>query len=347
MTHSKKNYKRAVVNQVIVISITIILVVSLISVFIILNSKNIGRYAVLINEAGKIRGGIQRIVKLELLSAENENLIAAVDQSMLNILKLEAERNFLDGAFNSKYVEDVERDWAILKILLRKDSLSELLVESERTWHSTYALVNYAEKRSLSAISFFYVLTFILFGVILALAFIILVTKFVIKDRIVYQSDHDSLTGLYNRHFFYQALEKEFAIAKRSNHGFAVFMCDIDHFKRVNDTWGHDAGDKVLREVSLALTDESREIDIVARYGGEEFVIFMLTRSKDECMVYAERLRSAVEKLLIMKKISVTISIGVCMYRQGLEIEDMLKNADAALYQAKAEGRNCVRVFEG
>ncbi len=340
------SYKKRVVNQVIALSAAIICVIGVLSVMIIANSRTIGRYAVLINEAGKIRGGIQRVVKLDLMNQDYGYLVDSIDRSIRRVFDLEHSPNVFERGFRIGYIEQAERDWYELKHLLGTGDVQEIRLASERSWHSAFALVSYIEKKSLEALRLFYIITFILFAVIVCLVLIIIVTKVVIRDRIVYQSDHDNLTGLYNRHFFYRNLEREYEVAKRSDHKFAILMCDIDHFKKVNDTWGHDWGDRVLREIAQVLSTESREIDMVARYGGEEFIVFMLTRSEEECVAFAERIRVKVAEHIVQKKIGVTISIGICLYVRGVSLEQMLKGADTALYEAKDAGRNCVRVYQ-
>lgn len=162
----------------------------------------------------------------------------------------------------------------------------------------------------------------------------------------------DFLTGLKTRGFFEQQLALELARAERRGTSLAVLMIDIDHFKRLNDTFGHQVGDIVLRDLSAILTRELREIDTAARYGGEEFILLLPETDLPGAKLVAQRLRTAVEQAAFsvgtntasgQKTERVTISIGVALFPEEARLKpDLLEAADVALYEAKAQGRNCV-----
>lgn len=158
------------------------------------------------------------------------------------------------------------------------------------------------------------------------------------------QANTDVLTNLANRRFFTHIANKELSLMRRQKEYFAVLMMDIDHFKVVNDTYGHAAGDYVLTQVARALTDNLREEDMVARVGGEEFVVSSPYTNRLAAIVLAERLRKAVEGLDINfegNQIPVTISIGVALQpNDGDELDAILAAADERLYTAKQKGRN-------
>ncbi|HEU4413189.1 MAG TPA: sensor domain-containing diguanylate cyclase [Candidatus Angelobacter sp.] len=158
----------------------------------------------------------------------------------------------------------------------------------------------------------------------------------------------DYLTGLRTRGYFEQQLELEFKRAERKQQKFALLMIDIDHFKAVNDTFGHHIGDQLLRDVTSILMKDMREVDTVARYGGEEFVIILPETTQTGAVYVAQRLRRAVEqaKFFAGSPHSVhhlTISLGVALYDTDAQFKrDLIEFADAALYAAKHEGRNRV-----
>jgi len=158
------------------------------------------------------------------------------------------------------------------------------------------------------------------------------------------QANTDDLTGLPNRRFFEQIASKEMSLMRRQKEYFAVLMMDIDHFKTVNDTYGHAAGDHVLVQVGRILAQAMREEDMVARIGGEEFVVASPYTNRLAAIVLAERLRKAVEGLNIEfdgDQIPVTISIGIALMPQaGETLSDVLAAADERLYVAKQNGRN-------
>lgn len=164
----------------------------------------------------------------------------------------------------------------------------------------------------------------------------------------------DALTGFYNRRQLEERIKQETASAKRQKTSLCAIMADIDYFKKVNDTYGHAAGDLVLKTVSKIMRSQLREYDIAARYGGEEFAILLPFTNEEEAAMVAERLRKSVENKVIdiskansdikEKNIQVTISLGI--YKFNGKDDDLLKNADKALYQAKETGRNKVVIYK-
>lgn len=153
----------------------------------------------------------------------------------------------------------------------------------------------------------------------------------------------DAVTGLPGRGVFDAMLETEFARARRMRSPMSILMVDIDHFKQVNDAFGHQKGDTTLRAVAQTLMRLTRASDICARYGGEEFVMILLSSGDKGTGMVAESLRLAVEHLQCPGGIAVTISIGWAIQSECDErSEEIIKRADDALYQAKSRGRNRV-----
>jgi two-component system cell cycle response regulator len=153
----------------------------------------------------------------------------------------------------------------------------------------------------------------------------------------------DELTKLHNRRYFIEAMEGEFERANRYETEMALIMMDLDHFKEVNDTHGHPAGDMVLSEIGRTLKELVRRNDIACRYGGEEFAVILPNVSRDNIYAAYERFREIVSKQPFeyeTKKIHITISIGIAFSNDAKLINDLLTHADQALYQAKKTGRN-------
>jgi diguanylate cyclase (GGDEF)-like protein/PAS domain S-box-containing protein len=171
----------------------------------------------------------------------------------------------------------------------------------------------------------------------------------IIEMELEHLATTDPLTGLRNRRSFFPEAEKIFARSQHSPYALVVLMMDIDHFKNVNDTYGHQAGDVVLHEVAARLLDNLRPTDIIARYGGEEFVALLPRTSQDTLQKVADRLNAAIRERPFEYKhhtIPVTISIGGAMLTAASRsLDDLLTQADQAMYQAKAAGRNCVVLF--
>jgi diguanylate cyclase (GGDEF)-like protein len=165
------------------------------------------------------------------------------------------------------------------------------------------------------------------------------------NDELRRLSITDSLTGLYNRTQLPESLARELARSQRHQHSFSLLMIDIDHFKRFNDTHGHQAGDDLLRRVAGILRNSLRSCDLAARYGGEEFLILLTETEPEGARTFAEKLRSSVEELRFHGETAVTISIGVASFPDnGDDVESIIRQADDALYDCKRQGRNRVAV---
>jgi diguanylate cyclase (GGDEF)-like protein len=166
-----------------------------------------------------------------------------------------------------------------------------------------------------------------------------------LKERLEHASNYDSLTGLPNRRYMTVRLEEAASRATRKpDGGFAVMIADLDHFKAVNDNFGHAAGDRLLQAVARALELSLREYDLCARWGGEEFLFLFPSCDQANAPIVAERLRQSVTKAQrINDEIPApTVSIGFTIHRPGEHVDTTLLRADQALYKAKDAGRNCV-----
>jgi len=159
----------------------------------------------------------------------------------------------------------------------------------------------------------------------------------------------DDLTGLFIYRYFKSRLAEEIERAKRYKNALSLIILDIDYFKKVNDTYGHLAGNKVLQKLAGIIEENIRLSDIACRQGGEEFAIILPNTNLAGAKILAERLRSTVEKEKINYNgnlINFTISVGCNFYEENLSEEDFIKQTDELLYKAKNQGRNCVVVKE-
>lgn len=159
----------------------------------------------------------------------------------------------------------------------------------------------------------------------------------------------DGLTGLFVYRYFELRLNSELTHAKRYGLTFSLAIMDIDHFKKINDTFGHEIGNVVLRQLSALLRKESRKSDVVCRYGGEEFCVILINTSSEGALIYAEKMRNLIEELRFPEKegLKVTASFGIASFPQvkAGTIKELITAADAALYNAKNSGRNRCVVF--
>ncbi len=153
----------------------------------------------------------------------------------------------------------------------------------------------------------------------------------------------DPLTSLYNRRRFSEFLDHEIDRAKRYKTDLSIIMFDIDHFKKINDTYGHGEGDNVLRMLGARMKDIVRKSDIVARWGGEEFIVLAVNTNLRNAQIVAEKIRSDVENLHLTSGPGFTVSAGVAQFNDKDDANSLINRADKALYQAKNSGRNQVQ----
>jgi diguanylate cyclase (GGDEF)-like protein len=169
-----------------------------------------------------------------------------------------------------------------------------------------------------------------------------------LQSQLREQAIRDALTNLFNRRYLDETLERELARARREEYPLCIVMMDIDHFKDVNDAYGHEAGDTVLKKLSELVTTQSRQGDFVCRYGGEEFVLVMPNISIDVAKERANSLLRSISTLFVpfgRINLNITVSMGISWFpAHGETKKDLLRAADKALYDAKHAGRNRVSV---
>jgi diguanylate cyclase (GGDEF)-like protein len=171
-----------------------------------------------------------------------------------------------------------------------------------------------------------------------------------LQEKLSEQAIRDGLTGLYNRRYLDETLPRDLARAKREGYSLAVVMLDLDHFKNVNDTYGHAGGDEVLKAIAKVLSEGARESDVVCRYGGEEFLVALPRMSVAQALERVAVWRNTVNTTPVRHgefAIGVRFSAGIAAYPEhGGEAYALIARADQALYQSKANGRNCTTVFQ-
>jgi len=177
--------------------------------------------------------------------------------------------------------------------------------------------------------------------------FTIVSEKLLLVDEIKELAIKDFLTGVYNRRHFMERFSQEFARCKRFYTPMTLVMADIDHFKKVNDTYGHLAGDAILVRIANIIEDNLRKIDVVARYGGEEFVMLLPYTNLSGALTAVRRIRNQIEKEEFIfgdQIVKITISYGISSFPDNsiMEEDDFILSADNALYGAKSMGRDCI-----
>lgn len=170
-----------------------------------------------------------------------------------------------------------------------------------------------------------------------------------VLEREQFKARTDDLTGLSNRRHFFELSEQLFSVAQRYKSAFSLFIFDIDHFKKVNDNFGHQTGDLVLKAVARIARENTRVADVIARYGGEEFIVVLPNTGIDGAFAVAENIRkNIVENTINLdgNEVRVSVSAGIAEILTGPDsLEKLIHRADQALYEAKNAGRNCSRVF--
>ncbi len=169
------------------------------------------------------------------------------------------------------------------------------------------------------------------------------------REEMRFQATHDGLTALWNRGMIVDLLGRELARSIRENFSTVILMCDLDHFKSVNDTYGHLVGDDVLKETAKRLLASVRSYDFVGRYGGEEFLVVLNNCNPAYAFARADEIRKAIAQKPVTSScgpVPITMSLGLLLNQEWgrRPVEELLHEADAALYVAKAAGRNCVKV---
>ncbi|MHB1661388.1 MAG: GGDEF domain-containing protein [bacterium] len=204
-----------------------------------------------------------------------------------------------------------------------------------------FLFINFINISSSNSSVFFHnlVLFILSLGIFL---YIIKFKKIIFNDDLENMALTDGLTGLYNRRYFDTFYENIFAQSSRYDIPLSLIMCDIDHFKKINDTYGHDKGDIILKEVAGVLKINTRKSDIAARFGGEEFMLCLPSTQIISAIDVARKIKQMVFKIQTKDIKKITISIGVTFYRKEFENKpkDLLKRLDNLLYEAKNRGRN-------
>lgn len=299
-----------------------------------------------INELGLIRGSIQRLVKLRLHGEEGNELANNID-NLLNYY-IEDDNALKDDIYlKTVKLPELKSHWDQLKTLLHDYRINpfevtsmQLIEKSEECWEISNIIVlrsQHQSEKKILGIRFLTVsFAFDLF-IIFVLSFI---SKKYVRDNLEITVLYDPLTKAYNRRYFAEAMAQEMERVYRNKKTFSLIMLDIDHFKKVNDTYGHDVGDYVLKEIVSVVKNNIRKYDIVSRIGGEEFTVILPDTEIDYASTLAERLRKAIEchKFGYVKR--VTVSLGVAQYEDKDTLDTIMKRVDEALYMAKNNGRN-------
>jgi diguanylate cyclase (GGDEF)-like protein len=327
-------------------TIILLFLMSVVSFYSIYVTSSISNDAMIINKLGIVRGAMQRAVKLELSDLNNNEMISKVDMT-LSEFKTEKIKLFDKDNEVMESIQEVEVVWTKVKVSMQEyrksrseESRLQLIKDSEDGWYKANNMVLISQISSEHKISKFK-LSFVVFffNIVLSILIIILIKKYV-KDSLEDLVNYDSLTNIHNRRSFTEFLHHEIIRCERYKKVFSIIMLDIDYFKKVNDGYGHDVGDEILKELVGVVSRSIRKSDLFARVGGEEFAVIAPETSSSEAMLVAEKIRKNVEEYIFSKNIKVTVSLGISQYKINDDQNTIFKRADNALYKAKGNGRN-------
>ncbi len=342
------------VSRKLIIVLFVFLIIASINILIaFIVIKDIESDAMLVNYTGIIRGGIQRICKLELLNMPDDKLIDEIENKIdlilfkkyqISIFKNEEDKFIKIEKFFKIYWEDLKTHIFKYRKNPSKENKDLLIKKSELIWIEANDVVFYIENISEKKVkNFNYLIISIVLNLLLILLEIFIINR-IVKGKLEYFANYDFLTNILNRNSFDILLKKEIDIAKRHKRIFSLIMIDIDFFKNINDTFGHDMGDYVLTRLSKLLSENIRKTDYFARIGGEEFLIIDFEQEFDKVKALAEKLRKIIEKSKFKKNIKIKISLGITQYKINDSKESILKRVDNALYKAKKNGRNRLEI---
>ncbi|MBP7653851.1 GGDEF domain-containing protein [Candidatus Dependentiae bacterium] len=325
------------------------------AIYVYLEFTEFKNEAHIVNSAGIIRGNIQRAVKLELQNISENDSIDLVNQFFENFTKKKDNFKVIDK--NNIFYQQLRlfnMQWDKLKKNIQKyrddkteNSKNELIKQSEICWKLSNDLVLTTQLSYEAKLIFFKNLIIIALLVFLSISVVIYVVRNYVQIKLEYMANYDGLTNALNRHAYNIIIENELKKAARNKDKISLIVFDIDHFKKINDTFGHKIGDYILKELVKIVSLSIRKSDYIFRIGGEEFCILASNISFENAIELAEKIRKKIENEKFNDNIKVTISIGLAQSLPEDTASDLFKRADKKLYVAKNSGRNQVQFCKG
>jgi len=308
-----------------------------------------------INDLSRIRGSIQRYTKLELSNVNigSLDLEYEIDNLMTKNISNPHAKD-LNNVSQRYDLTEIELKWGQLKLLIHeyqnnptRENMLAALDKSEECWEAADASVIH-QQYIVNKTAAYYKYFTLTFGInLFGIALVLILYKRFILNHLAASAINDHLTEIFNKGYLDEYLEYEIARAVRKQTAFSLIMLDIDHFKLVNDTYGHRRGDYALKTLADVVQKSKRNADVLARVGGEEFIVLLPDTKLPDAMKLAERMRKNVEDYTFEEIGRMTISLGVTEFNQTDNKELILKRVDSALYKAKDNGRNRCEVIEG
>lgn len=327
----------------ILVLLILILSITLFNGYLLTKSlkNSIYQDAFLVNKLGQIRGSIQRYAKLKLNNISADFVKEQIENDF-NIINQFVKQNYIPDAKKPHFLyllKKVKHDWNEIK---KEKSKESILITSENCWNEANNLTNYAEQVSeYKKNKLLKKVTYITLATAFLILLIIFFVYFMIKKGLEKEKIIDPLTKLYNRRHFIDNFNYFIDLYERYKRPFSIIFLDIDNFKQINDTYGHQKGDEILINLSKHIMHELRNTDLAFRYGGEEIVIILPETELYEAYQIAERLRESIKNKIKIKSKPVTVSMGVGTY-DGEGMFSFIERVDEAVYEAKRKGKDRV-----
>jgi two-component system cell cycle response regulator len=287
-----------------------------------------------------VRTYLQRITRREIVLLEaghTEEIQNALDKGRIDLVLMD---NQMPGKSGMEWLAEIAKKQLAPVVMLTGSGTEEIAAQAFQE-----GAVGYLPKGSLSQKKLSNIIDVALDK------WTRLQQAMVDKENLEKLANFDSLTGLYNRRAILDKLNELINLANRYKEDFSLSMLDIDHFKKVNDRYGHLTGDEVLEKIAVLIRRNIRETDIVGRYGGEEFIIILPKTNLSSAWVVAERLRTIIEKTEMKDSagnaFTITVSQGLVGWERDEDAASLISRADEALYKAKEKGRNRVQILLG
>jgi len=306
----------------------------------------------IVNYMGIIRGSIQRITKLELQGVNSDEYIRNVNEIFDEFEKGGTNLStFMKNSNYNKGVYELKDTWKILQReiwLLRKNNdamgRTRILHISETCWETANRLVFEAQAVSEGKMAFLkYVFIIIGTNIIAVASIMVLIRKYVVNE-LEHLANYDPLTDVMNRYSYNMILHHSINRAKRHQSALSLLIFDVDNFKPINDKFGHDTGDQILKEITVLVSKNLRSSDVLCRLGGEEFAVIATETTIDQVYLLAEKIRTLINGARFSEVNRVSVSIGVAEYREEDTGESLFRRADDSLYRAKRNGKNRVEI---
>ena len=337
-------FKKSSVSNFLIIFLFIILLIDIGNGLINIRflNKNLKDNSQIINTLGILKGDMQRYTKLKIANKNYQTMEDFINKTFPYTYKLINKKGILKphDKFCFSYLK-ARKLWSQLK---KEHSANRLIFLSEEAWeitnNMTFAIQRLFNQKFIELKDVIIIITLSSSFIILLL---ILIIYYVIKKGLEIDNVTDGLTQLYNRIFFNEQLVFFIDKYEQNKSPFVLLFFDIDDFKKINDTYGHDVGDEVLKKISLIMKKSIRKTDLACRYGGEEFAIIFPNTTLEQAKTSLDRFEKNLKELKIDDK-NITVSGAIVEYKdEGLM--DFIKQVDNALYEVKENGKNNIKIL--